>query len=127
MRAGRRAGRRGEEMMLRLFVLLCAIAHCSAFFGGLGAKPQQANPTPGAKEVAVTWEDNGKVVIAKQGEPIGAVARRAGIKIKFDCKQGRCGSCDVRINNRATAKVCQGATIPGGPTKKLKLKTAPKS
>uniref|UniRef100_A0A6U5JE48 2Fe-2S ferredoxin-type domain-containing protein n=1 Tax=Calcidiscus leptoporus TaxID=127549 RepID=A0A6U5JE48_9EUKA len=74
----------------------------------------------GAVEVTFPQKGN-KVVAAKQGEPIGAVCKRAGMRIKFDCKNGRCGTCQVRLNGRAAAKVCQGATIPGGATRKLKI------
>eukprot|EP00636_Phaeomonas_parva_P001821 CAMPEP_0118887958 /NCGR_PEP_ID=MMETSP1163-20130328/25477_1 /TAXON_ID=124430 /ORGANISM="Phaeomonas parva, Strain CCMP2877" /LENGTH=114 /DNA_ID=CAMNT_0006826517 /DNA_START=27 /DNA_END=371 /DNA_ORIENTATION=- len=97
-------------------------ATADAFFGG-GKKPSAPQAAPGAKQVEVTWENNGKTVTANQGEPIANVARRAGVKIKYDCKKGRCGSCEVRLNGRASAKVCQGATIPFGPSKKLKIKT----
>ena len=73
-------------------------------------------------QVEVTFPQKGnKVVLAKQGEAIGKVAQRAGIRIKFDCKNGRCGTCQVRLNGRAAAKVCQGAVIPGGATRKVKL------
>ena len=70
----------------------------------------------------VTFPQKGnKQVIAKQGEPIGKVVQRAGLRVKFDCKNGRCGTCQVRLNGRAAAKICQGATIPGGAVRKLKI------
>jgi len=73
-------------------------------------------------EVEVTFpQKNNKVVKAMQGEPIGKVCQRAGARIKFDCKNGRCGTCQVRLNGRSAVKVCQGATIPGGATRKLKI------
>ena len=31
-------------------------------------------------------QKGGKVVIAKQGEPIGNVCKKAGVRVKFDCK-----------------------------------------
>lgn len=73
-------------------------------------------------QVEVTFPQKGnKVVLAKQGEPIGSVVKRAGMRVKFDCKNGRCGTCQVRLNGRAAAKICQGATIPGGATRKVKI------
>jgi len=36
-------------------------------------------------------------------------------------QNGRCGTCQVRLNGRSAAKVCQGAKIPGGATRKLKI------
>ena len=72
--------------------------------------------------VECTFPQKGnKVVLAKQGEPLGKVVSRAGLRVKFDCKNGRCGTCQVRLNGRAAAKICQGATVPGGATRKLKI------
>eukprot|EP00322_Chrysochromulina_rotalis_P025853 CAMPEP_0115860060 /NCGR_PEP_ID=MMETSP0287-20121206/16932_1 /TAXON_ID=412157 /ORGANISM="Chrysochromulina rotalis, Strain UIO044" /LENGTH=163 /DNA_ID=CAMNT_0003314371 /DNA_START=26 /DNA_END=517 /DNA_ORIENTATION=+ len=72
--------------------------------------------------VECTFPQKGnKVVIAKQGQPIGQVVQKAGMRVKFDCKNGQCGTCQVRLNGRAAAKVCQGAKIPGGATRKLKI------
>lgn len=73
------------------------------------------------KPVEVTFEPAGKMVIAEQGDLLEAVAKKAGVVIPFKCKQGRCNSCEVRINGRVSAKVCQGAAVPGGPTKKLSV------
>jgi len=87
----------------------------------LQARQQKAASAPKG-QVEVTFPQKGnKVVLAKQGEPLGAVVKRAGMKVKFDCKNGRCGTCQVRLNGRAAAKICQGATVPGGATRKLKL------
>ena len=36
-------------------------------------------------------------------------------------QNGRCATCQVRLNGRSAAKVCQGATIPGGATRKLSI------
>jgi ferredoxin len=72
--------------------------------------------------VECTFPQKGnKVVLAQQGEPLGKVIGRAGLRVKFDCKNGRCGTCQVRLNGRAAAKICQGATVPGGATRKLKI------
>ena len=66
-------------------------------------------------QVEVTFPQKGnKVVKAMQGDPIGKVCQKAGVRVKFDCKNGRCGTCEVSINGRSKAKVCQGAKVPGG-------------
>lgn len=84
----------------------------------LNARRQKSAATPkGQVEVTIA----GRKTTAKQGEPIAAVARRAGVKIKFDCKNGRCATCQVRLNGRSAAKVCQGAKVPGGATRKLTI------
>ena len=117
--------------------------------GKLAERQAKAKEIPkGSVEVTFPQKGN-KVVIAKQGEPLGKVIGRGGLKVKFDCKvscahsrskiapahpltsrpfsrcagsqNGRCGTCQVRLNGRAAAKVCQGATVPGGATRKLKI------
>ena len=89
--------------------------------GKLAERQAKAKEIPkGSVEVTFPQKGN-KVVIAKQGEPLGKVIGRGGLKVKFDCKNGRCGTCQVKLNGRAAAKVCQGATVPGGATRKLKI------
>eukprot|EP01036_Dinobryon_divergens_P022695 gene22695-30977_t len=74
-----------------------------------------------SKPVDVSFEPSGKKIVAEQGDLIEAVAKKAGVVIPFKCKQGRCNSCEVRLNGKVSAKVCQGAKIPAGPTKKLSI------
>jgi ferredoxin len=73
------------------------------------------------KPVEVSFLPSGKTIIAEQGDLIETVAKKAGVMIPFKCKQGRCNSCELRLNGKVSAKACQGALIPGGPTKKLSI------
>ena len=85
-----------------------------------------ATQPKGAVECTFPQKGN-KVVMAKQGEPLGKVISRAGLRVKFDCKNGRCGTCQVRLNGRAAAKVCQGATVSNPhPTSELGSASIPK-
>ena len=87
------------------------------------AARQAKNAVQPKGTVEVTFPQKGnKVVKAQQGEPLGKVISRGGMRVKFDCKNGRCGTCQVTLNGRAVAKVCQGATVPGGATRKLSIK-----
>lgn len=57
-------------------------------------------------QVEVTFPQKGnKVVMAQQGEPIGKVVSRAGMRVKFDCKV--CVQSDLywaqRIGHRSSA------------------------
>ena len=53
-----------------------------------------------SKPVDITFEPSGKKIIAEQGELIEQVARKAGVTIPFKCKQGRCNSCEIRMNGK---------------------------
>lgn len=62
--------------------------------------------------VECTFPQKGnKQIIAKQGQPLSQVISKAGLRVKFDCKNGRCGTCQVRLNGRSAAKICQKATV----------------
>lgn len=50
-----------------------------------GRQAQGAAQEKGAVECTFPQKGN-KVVMAKQGEPLGKVIGRAGLKVKFDCK-----------------------------------------
>lgn len=53
-----------------------------------------------SKPVDVSFEPSGKKIVAEQGDLIEAVAKKAGVVIPFKCKQGRCNSCEVRLNGK---------------------------
>ena len=52
------------------------------------------------KPVDVTFQPAGKIITAEQGDLIKDVAVKAGVFIPFKCKQGRCLSCEVRLNGK---------------------------
>mmetsp|Transcript_15296 Transcript_15296/g.22137 ORF Transcript_15296/g.22137 Transcript_15296/m.22137 type:complete len:141 (-) Transcript_15296:401-823(-) len=89
------------------------------FFGGLskafdnedmGAK-QNAGLKNGPKyNEAVTI--NGKQVKAVVGQQVKQVANSARVKIPYNCQQGDCGTCMIKMNGRKV-KACQ-MSIPGG-------------
>ena len=55
----------------------------------LAARQQKAKAQPkGTVEVTFPQKGN-KVIQAKQGEPLGKVVSRAGLRVKFDCKVRR--------------------------------------
>jgi len=87
----------------------------------LKARQNKAAQAPKG-QVSVSFpQKGGKTVTAKQGEDLAKVINRAGLRVKFDCRNGRCGTCQVRLNGRAAVKICQGAKVPGGATRKLSV------
>ena len=50
------------------------------------------------------------IVQAKKGDALAAVAEKAGVEIKFKCKKGECGTCEVNMNGK-WVKACQ-TTVP---------------
>mmetsp|Transcript_13576 Transcript_13576/g.24608 ORF Transcript_13576/g.24608 Transcript_13576/m.24608 type:complete len:143 (-) Transcript_13576:223-651(-) len=55
---------------------------------------------------------NGKSVKAIVGQKVSVVAAAARVKIPYNCKNGDCGTCMIKVNGRK-AKACQ-MNIPSG-------------
>lgn len=58
------------------------------------------NTLSAVKPVTVSFEPSGKSIISEQGALIADVAKKAGVTIPYGCRQGRCNSCEVRLNGR---------------------------
>jgi hypothetical protein len=62
-------------------------------------------------QVEVTFPQKGnKVVLAQQGEPIGKVVSRAGMRVKFDCKV--CGPTIGSFFRPGAPEACAPADVP---------------
>jgi len=68
-----------------------------------------------------------KVVEAQIGEPLGNVASRADINIKYKCKKGECGTCEVNVGGKWT-KTCQTMVppMPAGEAYTVSVREKPK-
>mmetsp|Transcript_63015 Transcript_63015/g.186124 ORF Transcript_63015/g.186124 Transcript_63015/m.186124 type:complete len:140 (-) Transcript_63015:3035-3454(-) len=55
---------------------------------------------------------NGKAVPAVVGQKLSVVAAAARVQIPYNCRNGECGTCTVKVNSRKV-KACQ-ATVPVG-------------
>lgn len=49
-------------------------------------------------------------VEAKAGDELGDIAKAAGVEIKYKCRKGECGTCEVKTDGK-WIKTCQ-TTIP---------------
>lgn len=66
---------------------------------------------PDAVEVSFS---NGRTVSAIPGQKLSDVARAAGARIRYDCKNGECGTCTVKLNGR-NVRTCVTKLPKGGP------------
>lgn len=74
-------------------------------------KAQNAGLTNGPKENDnVTL--NGKKVKAVVGQKVSVVAAQNRVKINYNCRNGDCGTCMIKMNGR-NVKACQ-MSIPSG-------------
>lgn len=54
---------------------------------------------------------NGKKVNAKAGSPLKNVVGKLGVKPKYSCKKGDCGSCTISVGGNRV-KACVGKVPP---------------
>ena len=54
--------------------------------------------------------NNKKEVQVPVGINIEQVAKIANVNIPFNCRNGKCGTCQILINNKKVAKACQTKT-----------------
>lgn len=62
--------------------------------------------------IQVTFLPDNVVVLAEPGEPILAVAERAGVFIATGCLMGSCHACEVELNDGESICACI-SSIPG--------------
>lgn len=51
--------------------------------------------------------NGGKKVQATPGTSLEQVARGARVNIPFNCKNGKCGTCEVLLDGSRVVKTCQ--------------------
>ena len=86
---------------IKIFIFLCCVCISLGFKNRIAPLKIIHSSLYSTKQVEITFEgDNKKTVMGIQGELIESVAKKAGVYIPFKCKQGRCGSCEVRLNGR---------------------------
>eukprot|EP00307_Rebecca_sp_RCC1486_P012639 CAMPEP_0119414626 /NCGR_PEP_ID=MMETSP1335-20130426/7092_1 /TAXON_ID=259385 /ORGANISM="Chrysoculter rhomboideus, Strain RCC1486" /LENGTH=169 /DNA_ID=CAMNT_0007439511 /DNA_START=30 /DNA_END=539 /DNA_ORIENTATION=+ len=76
-----------------------------------GGGPAGLNKKPDPVEVSFS---NGRTVNAIPGQRLSDIARAAGARIQYDCKNGECGTCTVKLNGR-NVRTCVTKLPKGGP------------
>ncbi len=59
----------------------------------------------------VEFQPSNKIIQAREGEQLSAVAVKAGVEINYKCRKGECGTCQVKIDNK-WVKACQTTVTP---------------
>lgn len=71
--------------------------------------------------MTVLTAPNGKKVDIKEGTPLKAACAKLGVKPKYSCKRGDCGSCTVSVGG-SRIKACVGKVPPMPRLKSLQEK-----
>jgi ferredoxin len=75
---------------------------------GLSKEPSYVN---------VEFLPSKKTTKAILGQNLGAIAKQAGVDIKYKCKKGECGTCSVNFNGKIV-KACQ-VSLPATSSQKI--------
>ena len=89
--------------LLQLYCIIALLSFISAYIPSFGLKSRPRYSTTNlyaGKPVEVIFEPSGKKFVAEQGDVIADIAVKAGVTIPYKCKQGRCNSCELRLNGR---------------------------
>ena len=80
--------------------------------------PPPTNPglSKEAQPVTVKFLPSGKECQAYPGQKLSLVANAARVKIKYNCQEGDCGTCEVKFNGKVV-KTCV-SSLPATPSKK---------
>lgn len=71
------------------------------------------NSTQNASSVHVRFLPANRTVEARVGEPLLAVANRAGVDIPTGCLMGSCHACEVELSGGMTVCSCITGVPPG--------------
>ena len=83
-------------------------------FKGGGNKPAPVETGKSKKTITVEFKPEKKDLVTVQaeiGRPLPAVARDAGVEIRYKCGKGECNTCEVNVNGKFV-KSCQVVTGP---------------
>mmetsp|Transcript_22677 Transcript_22677/g.27811 ORF Transcript_22677/g.27811 Transcript_22677/m.27811 type:complete len:110 (-) Transcript_22677:321-650(-) len=104
-------------MLKPLILLLVAIATCSNAFVVSPSKPFRS--TTNLQMTILNYK--GKKIDFKAGSPLKNACAKLGVKPKYSCKKGDCGSCTISVaGNRV--KACVGKVPPEPRLKSLQEK-----
>ena len=78
--------------------------------GGVGDAGAEAVGLTGTIPVEFSQGNDTLSTMAMAGQPLGDVAAQAGQYIKYKCRKGECGTCEVRVNGQ-WIRTCT-ATVP---------------
>mmetsp|Transcript_6848 Transcript_6848/g.10296 ORF Transcript_6848/g.10296 Transcript_6848/m.10296 type:complete len:118 (-) Transcript_6848:409-762(-) len=109
---------------LSLFAaLLCAVilGSAQAFIPSNNGSSPSTLRKSSSLHMTVLTSTSGKKVDVKEGTPMKAACAKLGVKPKYSCKRGDCGSCTVSVGG-SRVKACVGKVPPMPRLKSLQEK-----
>ena len=106
------------------FLLAIVVGIMVATVSGFTGTPRQTFRRASTELGMTKLNYNGKIVEFKEGSPLKGACAKLGIKPKYSCKKGDCGSCTISIGG-SRIKPCVGKVPPQPRLKSLQEKGLP--
>ena len=101
---------------MRYLILICfaAVFYASVAFTFLSSSVARSRSTLSMADVEITFPNNKKVKAAS-GSSLKAAAAKAGFSPNYGCEEGKCGSCELKLNGKQKIRPCT-AKVPNSAT-----------
>ncbi|CAM9572499.1 unnamed protein product, partial [Choristocarpus tenellus] len=97
--------------VISVFFAMVALAISAEAFMG-GSVVSRASRQTTALQMADVVFPGGKKTTANSGEALKAVAKKARYNAAYGCEEGKCGTCEHKVNGKKV-RLCIGK-VPGG-------------
>ncbi|CAM9213118.1 unnamed protein product, partial [Hapterophycus canaliculatus] len=94
-----------------LSVVVCLLAGAGAFMAPTVTVRSVSRPTNSLAMADVAFP-GGKKTKANGGDALKTVAKKAGYKAAYGCEEGKCGTCEHKVNGKKV-RLCVGK-LPAG-------------
>mmetsp|Transcript_13417 Transcript_13417/g.29137 ORF Transcript_13417/g.29137 Transcript_13417/m.29137 type:complete len:112 (-) Transcript_13417:254-589(-) len=105
-------------MKISLVAALLCLGSTHAFVSSNNGSSMR---TSSSLHMTVLTAANGKKIDIKEGTPMKAACAKLGVKPKYSCKRGDCGSCTISVGG-SRIKACVGKVPPMPRLKSLQEK-----
>uniref|UniRef100_A0A6U3RSL1 2Fe-2S ferredoxin-type domain-containing protein n=1 Tax=Ditylum brightwellii TaxID=49249 RepID=A0A6U3RSL1_9STRA len=103
-------------LFVAAFIAITFVSSADAFVTSKNTLPTFASSDSTLKMTILNY--NGKKVDFKEGSPLKNAAAKLGVKPKYSCKRGDCGSCTLSVGG-TRIKACVGKVPPAPRLKSL--------
>mmetsp|Transcript_2231 Transcript_2231/g.3415 ORF Transcript_2231/g.3415 Transcript_2231/m.3415 type:complete len:112 (+) Transcript_2231:125-460(+) len=106
-------------MNLLILLIVLSVLSFGSSFGFVSRLERRSGSGTTLQMTLLTYQ--GKKVEVKEGTPLSQACAKLGLKPKYDCKNGECGSCTISVGG-TRMKACQAKVPPMPKLKSLQEK-----
>ena len=88
-------------------ILFAALLAAVEAFNQMGTYIRYPSKIYMMADVELTFPNKKKVKVPS-GSPLAAAAKKAGYTPNYGCEEGKCGSCELKVNGKTKIRPCIG-------------------